>query len=154
MSLNETSELFNTLLSQTQKKAEKRVYSCFIGIVSSLKKKDLTENQLLLIEEKLSSLHLKATTENKRKYYNQKLNEFKTFLKNEFSFTTEKHFTRIGLSLGISLGTAIGISVGSAINPTLGIGLGLSLGISIGMTLGISYGAKKDADAKKQGLVI
>ncbi len=154
MSLDETSQLLNTLLSQTHKKAEQKVYTNFIGIVSSLKEKGLNEEQSLLIQEKLSSLDLNTTVENKRKYYNQKLNEFKTFLKNEFSFTTEKYYTERGVGLGISLGTAIGLSVGTAINPKLGISLGLSLGISIGLALGISYGTKKDADAKKQGLVV
>lgn len=154
MSLDETSQLLNTLLSQTHKKGEQKIYTCFIRIISSLKNKNLTNDQLLLIQNKLSSLNLNTTVENRRKYYNQKLNEFKTFLKKEFSFTPEKYYTQKGIGLGISLGTAIGLSIGTAINPKLGISLGLSLGISIGMALGISYGAKKDADAKKQGLVV
>ena len=60
MNINETSELLNTLLSQTNKKTEKKVYNSFIRTLSSLKNKDLTENQSQLIKEKLSSLNLKA----------------------------------------------------------------------------------------------
>ena len=93
MDINDTSELLNTLSSQTDKKSEKKIYNCFIRILTFLKNRDLTENQLQLIQEKLSSLNLKATTENRKKYYKQKLSEFKAFLKNEFSFTTEKYYT-------------------------------------------------------------
>ena len=62
MNISETSELLNTLLSKTDKKSEKKVYNCFIRTLSSLKKKDLTENQSQLIQEKLSSLNLKGTS--------------------------------------------------------------------------------------------
>ena len=154
MNLNETSELLNNLLSETDKKSEKRIYNCFIRTLSSLKKKDLTKNESQLIHKKLSSLNLKATTENRKKYYRHKLSEFKGFLKNKFSFTSEKYFTEKGMVYGMIFGVGIGLSVGAAINPTLGISIGLSIGTSIGMVLGMIYGARKDADAKRQGRVI
>ncbi len=154
MNINEASELLITLLSQTEKKTEKKVYNCFIRTLSSLKNKDLTENQSQLIQEKLSSLNLKASTENKKKYYKQKLSEFKAFLKNEFSFTTEKHYTELGMIYGMSLGTGIGLSIGIAIDPVLGMSIGLSIGTGAGMVLGMMYGAIKDAEAKRQGRVI
>ncbi len=154
MNISDTSELLNSLLSETDKKSEKKIYNCFIRTLSSLKKRDLTENQSQLIQEKLSSLNLKATTENRKKYYKQKLSEFKAFLKNEFSFTPEKYYTEIGMVYGMMFGTGIGLSIGSAINPTLGISIGLSIGIGVGMVLGMMYGSRKDADAKRQGNVI
>ncbi|WP_347923679.1 hypothetical protein [Pontimicrobium sp. SW4] len=154
MNINNASELLNTLLSQTDRKSEKKVYNCFIRALSSLEKRDLTENQSRLIQEKLSSLNLKTTTENQKKYYKQKLSEFKAFLKNEFSFTTEKYYTELGMIYGMSLGTGIGLSIGTAISPSLGISIGLSIGIGVGMLLGMMYGARKDAEAKRQGRVI
>jgi len=154
MNINDTSELLNSLLSQTSKKSEKKIYNCFIRTLSSLKKKDLTENQSQLIQEKLSSLNLKATTENRKKYYKQKHCEFKGFLKNKFSFTSARYYTEIWMLYGMIFGTGIGLSIGSAINPTLGISLGLSIGTGAGMALGIMYGARKDAEAKRQGRVI
>ena len=138
MNRSKTSELLNALLSQTDKKSEKKVYNCFIRMLSSLNNKDLTENQSQLIQEKLSSLNLNTVTENRRKFYKQKLSEFKSFLKNEFSFTTENHYTELGM----------------AINPKFGISIGLPIGISIGMVFGMMYGARKDAEAKRQGRVI
>ena len=154
MNINKTIELLNSLLSQSDKKTEKKVYNCFIRTLSSLKNKDLTENQSQLIQEKLSSLHLETTTENRKKYYKQKLCEFKTFLKNEFSFTSAKYYTEIWMVYGMIFGTGIGISIGTAIGAGLGTSIGLSIGTGVGMVLGMMYGAKKDAEAKRQGRVI
>lgn len=154
MDLNKASELFNTLLSQTNNKTEQRIYSSFAKILSSLKSKNLNENQLDLIKEKLSTLELKSPIGNNRKYYGKKLIEFRAFLKKEFSFTPEKYYTQKGIGLGMSLGVGIGLPIGLAINQTIGMSLGLSLGISFGMLFGIIFGAKKDAEAKRQGLVI
>ena len=50
-----------------------------------LNNKGLTGEKSQLIEEKLSSLNLNTVTENRKKFYKQKLSEFKAFLKNEFS---------------------------------------------------------------------
>ena len=154
MNINKTIELLNSLLSQSDKKTEKKVYNCFIRTLLSLKNKDLTENQSQLIQEKLSSLHLETTTENRKKYYKQKHCEFKTFLKNKFSFTAEKYYTELGMIYGMSLGTLIGLSIGIAIDPILGMSIGLSTGIGVGMVIGMMYGARKDAEAKRQGRVI
>jgi hypothetical protein len=154
MNLNETSELLNSLLSETDKKSERKVYSCFIRTISSLKNRDLTKDQSRLIQEKLSSLDLKATSENRKKFYKHKLSEFKTFLKNEFSFTPEKYYTEIGMVYGIMFGAGIGLSIGTAIKPTLGTSIGLSIGTALGMVFGMVYGARKDAEAKRQGKVI
>ncbi len=146
MNINKTSELLNNLLSQTDKKSEKKVYNCFIRTLSSLNNKDLTEDQSQLIQKKLASLDLNTVTENRKKIYKQKLSEFKAFLKNEFSFTSAKYYTEIWMVYGMIFGTGIGISIGT--------GIGLSIGTGVGMVLGMIYGARKDAEAKRQGRVI
>ena len=143
MNLNDTSELFNKLQSQTDDKLEKEIYKSFNQILSSLKMKDLTENQLQLIQEKLSLLNLETKTENRRKYYKQKLSEFKTFLKSDFSFTSKKYYRNLGMSFGIAIGTGIGITT-----------LGIAIGLPVGMLFGIAIGTSKDTKAKKQGRVI
>jgi hypothetical protein len=154
MNINKTSELLNTLLSQTGKKSEKKVYNCFIRTLSSLNNRDLTENQSQLIQEKLSSLNLNTETENRKKFYKQKLSEFKVFLKNEFSFTSAKYYTEIWMVYGMIFGTGIGISIGTAFGAGLGTSIGLSIGTGVGMVIGMMYGARKDAEAKRQGKVI
>ena len=164
MNINETAEFLNSLLSQTDKKSEKKVYNCFIRTLSSLNNRDLTENQLQLIQEKLSSLNLNSTTENRKKifYFKQKLTEFTAFLKNEFSFTSERHYTELwmvygmifGTGVGIALGTALGTAFGGGVGTAMGTTFGLTIGTAVGMVLGMSYGARKDADAKRLGSVI
>jgi len=154
MTIDQASELLNTLLSQTNRKAEKKVYNCFIRTLASLKKKDLNEDQSRLLQEELTSLDLKAITDNRKKYFKQKLSEFNAFLKSEFSFTTEKYYTELGMIYGMCFGTALGLSIGIAIDPALGTSIGLSMGTGIGLVFGMFYGAKKDAEAKKLGRVI
>ena len=99
-------------------------------------------------------MNLTASTENKKKYYRQKLCEFKAFLKSEFSFTSAKYYTEIWMVYGMIFGTGIGISIGTAIGAGLGTSIGLSIGTGVGMVLGMMYGARKDAEAKRQGRVI
>jgi hypothetical protein len=144
MNLSSTTELFNKLLSQTDEKSEKGIYNNFIQILSSIKKKDLSEKQLQLIEEQLSALNLKTNTENKRKYYRQRLSEFKTFLKKEFSFTAKNHYRNKGIAIGMSIGIAIGAA--TTIN--------IAVGMSVSMMFGLAIGQSKDTDAKEEGRVI
>ena len=94
------------------------------------------------------------TTENKKKYYKQKLSEFKSFLKEEFSFTSAKHYTETWMIYGMIVGTGLGMSIGTAINTGFGTSMGMSIGTGVGMAIGTLYGARKDAEAKKQGTVI
>lgn len=154
MNINDTTKLFKNLLSQTNKKSERRIYNYFIQILDSLEKKELTNEQIDRINDKLTSLNLKEIRANRRKLYSQRLNEFKTYLKNEFSFTTEKHYAGIYMAYGMVFGSGIGLSLGTAINPAWGISLGMSLGTSMGMLFGMLYGTKKDAEAKRQGKVV
>lgn len=154
MTINDTTKLFKNLLSQTNKKSERRIYNYFIQILDSLEKKELTNEEIDRINDKLTSLNLKEIRANRRKLYSQRLNEFKTFLKSEFSFTTEKYYAGIYMAYGMVFGSGIGLSLGTAINPTWGLSLGMSLGTSMGMLFGMLYGTKKDAEAKKQGKVV
>ena len=154
MNINEASKLLTILLSQTDKKTEQKIYNCFIRTLSSLENKDLTEKQTQLIQVKLSSLNLNVTTENKKKYYKQKLSEFKSFLKEKFSFTSAKHYTETWMIYGMIFGTGLGMSIGTVINTGFGTSMGMSIGTGVGMAIGILFGARKDAEAKKQGTVI
>jgi hypothetical protein len=154
MNIEETTKLLNALLERTDKKADKKVYSCFIQILTSLKNRELSKNQTQLIQDKLTSFNLQATTENRKKYYKKRLSKFNAFLKSEFSFTPEKYYTELGMIYGMCFGTGIGLSIGTAINPAIGTSIGLSIGTGIGMVLGMIYGARKDAEAKKLGRVI
>lgn len=152
--INQASELLNTLLLQADKKSEKKVYGCYIRTVSSLNNKDVTQDQIQVIQEKLASLDLNIVPENRKEYYKQHLSEFKAILKNEFSFSSAKYYTEIWMVYGMLFGSGLGMSIGTAIGAGLGTSIGLSIGIGVGMVLGMTYGARKDAEAKRQGRVI
>jgi len=143
MNINEVSDLFNSLITATDKKSEIRVYKGFIGILNDLENKNLTEKQIQLIEEELDALKLKANPENRKKYFSQKLTEFKKYLKDKFSFISEGYYTGIGLSLGISFGVTFGVVYGK-----------VPYGMILGMLLGLTIGAVMDSKAKKEGRVL
>lgn len=113
----------------------------------------MSEIQLQLINEKLTSFNLKANTENRKKYVRKKHVEFRTFLKNKFSLTPKNHYTEQGVIYGMIFGTSLGLCIGSTIDPKFGTSIGLPIGTGVGMTVGMLYGARKDAAAKRQDKV-
>lgn len=152
MTIQETIAYLNNLSSKTNSKSEQKTYTCFINLLKAIKnKEELSNEQLQAIEEHLSSLKLKATTANQKKYIYKKLEEFKTYLKNNFSLIVEGHYTTLGMVFGMIFGSGLGLTIGTAFGAGLGISLGLSMGTGLGMALGIFIGAAKDAEAKKQG---
>ena len=146
MNINEASGFFKSLITETDKKSEIRVYEKFIGILSDLKNRKLTEKQLKSIEEELDTLKIKANPENRKKYFNQKLTEFKKYLKAQFSFISEGYYTGIGMSLGMSFGVAFGAAFRND--------LGITYGLISGMLVGLIIGAVMDSKAKKEGRVL
>ncbi len=146
MTINNTIIFFENLLKRTDKKSEIKVYKDFITILSNLKDRELTEQQYHSIENELDSLKLKSNPNKKKRYFSKQLNEFKTYLKDEFSLISEGYYTTIGIGIGMSLGVAIGASFGES--------TGIALGISFGMIIGLVIGRKKDSEAEKQGRVL
>lgn len=142
MKLKVASDLFENLISETNKKAEIKIYKNFIAILSDLENRKLSKEELEAMEEKLDFLNLQASPENKRKYYSRKLNFYKEYLKEKFSLISEGHYTGIGLVLGISFGVAFG--------SMFNMGSGLAIGIAIGL----SIGAAMDSKAKKENRIL
>jgi hypothetical protein len=146
MKINEASDFFESLINKAGKKSEIKIYESFVGILSDLKNKNLTENQLQSIEEELDGLELNSNPGNKKKYYRKKLSGFKTYLKDKFSLITEGYYTAIGMSLGVSFGVVFG----TIFKETIGI----SIGIAIGMFIGLIFGKYLDSEAEKQNRVL
>ncbi len=145
MTIIETLGFFKKLLKETDIKREIRVYKKFITILSNLKSRSLTDEEMLSIENELKLLDLKSNPKNKRKYFSKKLTAFQTYLKEEFSLISEGYYTAIGMSLGMCFGVAIGTSFGSS---------GTSMGLAIGMLIGIVVGRTMDLEAEKQNRVL
>ena len=145
MRINETSEFLERLLSESDKKSEIKVYQSFIDILTALKNRELTQEDVKSIEEELDILKLKEYPENKKKYLRRKLNEFKKFLKDEFSLISEGYYTSIGI--GMTIGIAIGTSI-------FGPESGVALGIIFGLVLGLVIGRNMDNKAENENRVL
>lgn len=144
MTITESLGFFKKLQKETVNKREIKIYRSFIAILSNLENRDLTDDQLLSIENEIKILNLGEYPKNKRKYFGKKLNAFKAYLKKEFSLISEGYYTGIGMSLGMCFGVAFGASFGS---------LGISSGLAFGMLIGLLIGRYKDLEAKKQNRV-
>ena len=145
MTITETTQFFEKLLKQTDRKREIRVYKGFMTILTNLKNRKLSEGQVFLIENELKTFALKSNPKNKRSYYSKQLNVFKEFLKAEFSLISEGYYTAIGMSLGMCFGVAIGTSFGAS---------GNSIGLAMGMFIGLIIGRHKDMEAEKENRVL
>lgn len=145
MTIIETIAFFERLLKETVKKRELKVYKSFIDVLSNLENRNLTDDELLRIQNEIETFDLKSNPENKRKYYSKKLNVFKAFLKEEFSLISEGYYIAIGMSLGMCFGVAIGSSLEAT---------GTSTGVAIGMVIGLTIGRIKDMEAEKQNRVL
>jgi len=154
MNINDALAFFQDLLSDADKKSEKQLYKKFLGVLTGLKRRDLTKEQNQLIEECLDGLDLTAHQENKKKYLTKKHSEFAAYLKTTFSWITEGYYTSQGMIFGMIFGNGIGLAFGSAFGNGSGIAIGLSMGTGIGMAIGMMIGAAKDAEAKKMGRVL
>ena len=137
MTITETSQFFEKLLKQTDRKREIRVYKGFITILTNLKNRKLSEKQVSLIENELKTFTLKSNPKNKRRYYSKQLNIFKEFLKAEFSLISEGYYTAIGVAIGTSFGAS-----------------GNGIGLALGMCIGIIIGRYKDTAAEKENRVL
>ena len=145
MTIIEASIFFKELLKEANNKRELRVYKNFSAILTNLKSRNLSEDELLSIETELKMLDLKSNPDNKRKYFNKRLSAFKGYLKKEFSLITEGCYTALGMSLGMCFGVAVGSSFGA---------FGTSSGVAFGMLIGLAIGKTKDMEAEKQNRVL
>ena len=150
MNINEATEFFKGLINKTNKKADIKIYEDFIGVLSALKSRELIEEDLDSIEKELNNLKLKANPEKRKKYFMQKLSEFKTYLKKEFSLITEGYYTTIGIAIGPGFGMVLGLIVLNFLERSLG----MTYGMMGGMALGYLIGRNLDAKAEKQNQVL
>jgi hypothetical protein len=145
MTIIETTQFFEKLLNQTDRRREIKVYKTFITILTNLKNRDLSADQLSLIESEIKALKLNSNPNNKRRYYSKMLTNFTKFLKTEFSFISEGYYTAIGMSLGMCFGVAIGTTFGAS---------GNAMGLALGMIIGLAIGRYKDMEAEKENRVL
>ena len=140
MKLDEASAFFKNLIIESNNKTEIKIYKNFISIFTDLNNRDLSEEQLKSIEEKLDSLNFNENSNNRKKHFKQKLNLFVGYLKEKLSLISKGYYTAIGMSLGMSFGVAFGAAFKN-----------VSYGLIFGMLIGMLIGIAKDSKAKKEG---
>ena len=94
MTLNEAIDFFNELLKQTHKKWEAKMYQGFLDVLSNLKSRDLTEQEVKSIESKLNDLDFKSVAKGRKRHFRQKFSKFTAFLKKEFSLVPEGYLPK------------------------------------------------------------
>ena len=144
MTLQEASNFFKSLKTETSKKSEIKVYDKFLHILTELKHREFSKDDIQSIEMELDSLNLKSNPHNRKKFFNKALTQFENYLKDTLSLTSKGYYTKLSVSLGMLFGVAFGVLLGERFEKSLGI----SFGICIGMFIGAYIGGRKDAQAK------
>lgn len=147
MTLKNTMIFFESLINETSRKSEIKVYQEFIQIIGSLDDRNLSESEIHVIEEKLDHLDLESSPRNRKKHYGKALREFKEYLKDTFSLTPKGYYTTLYTALGLSFGILFGVAILSNLDNSLGI----SLGLIGGMLIGSMLGHNKDAQVAAAG---
>ncbi|MGB0369009.1 MAG: hypothetical protein ACPGD8_06360 [Flavobacteriales bacterium] len=146
MKLNAALNQFEALASNTNSKRERKVHDKFVGIFSDLINRDLTEEQILSIEEKVDELELQMAHSTSWWKLRRKLSSFTQHLQNELSLVTAEYYTALGLTFGVALGVALA--------PMLERLFGISISMGIGMLIGLIVGQYLDAKAAKENRVL
>jgi len=150
MTIQETYNFIESLKNDTTKKPEIKVYEELLHILSRLKIREFSKNEINSIETEIDSLNLQSKPENRKKHYKKALSKFQKYLKNTFSLTSKGYYTKLGVQLGSSFGIVAGIIIGERFEKSLGI----ALGIGIGMLIGVFVGRSMDAKAKSENRVL
>lgn len=150
MTLQDAYNYFESLKNDTTIKSEIRVYEKFNYVLSELKTRKFSKDEIQSIETELESLNLKSNPENRKKYFNKALTKFERYLEDTFSLISKNHYTKLCAGLGLSFGILFGIVFLSSWERSLGI----SLGLIIGMVIGAIIGQYLDLKAKSESRVL
>lgn len=142
MTLQKAINFFESLINETTNKSETKVYKKFLHILSELKNREFSKDEMQSIEKELDILHLESDPKNRKKYFNKALSKFEKYLKDIFSLTPKGYYTNMGIGLGSTFGLLFGVVFLSSFERSTGIALGLSIGMLIGVIIGQSLETK------------
>ena len=146
MKLNKALDHFKVLASKADNKRERKVYDKFVGVFSDLNNRELTDEQVLSIEEKMEELNLSVDSDNSKRSFKRKLSSFTKYLQEKLSLVTEGYYTALGITFGVALGLAFA--------PMLERQMGISMNMGLGMIIGIAIGQYLDNKAVKENRVL
>ena len=148
MTLQEAYNFFESLKIETTKKSEIKIYKKFLHILSELKIREFSKDEIQSIETELDRLNLKSIPENRKKYFKKALTKFEKYLKDTFSLTSKGYYTELGIALGMTWGVVAGVLIGERFEKSLGIAVGISFGMLIGLLIGRYMDSKAMAKGK------
>lgn len=128
-------------LSKTNDKSEIRTFNNFIALLSNLKEKELTQEQLSAIESYIQYLELEKIPSYSNELFDKKLKQLKKYLKTKLRFVPKNHYTTIGICF------AIPFAIGFAFTAN-GISMNHKIGIAVVALLLIGIGIGKIIDLK------
>ncbi|MFT6857259.1 MAG: hypothetical protein ACJA0X_003247 [Cyclobacteriaceae bacterium] len=147
MTLQEAHNFFESLKTKTTKKYEIRVYEKFFRILTNLKNREFSKDEIHSIETELDHLNLKSNPDNRKKYFKKRLSTFEKYLQETFSLTTKEYYQKLYGGLGLVFGMLFGVVFLSNLDRSIGISLGLIGGTVVGSLIG----RHMDARAKIAG---
>ncbi len=150
MTVQQAYIFIESLKTETAKKSEIKVYEKFLRILSELKNKEFSNEEIQSIETELRRLDLKSYPENRKKYFKKALGKFEEYLKEAFSLTPKGYYANLYSILGLSFGLPLGIVFLSGFENSLDI----SLGMIGGMFIGFMIGRHLDSRAVSEGRVL
>ena len=148
MTLQEAYNFFESLKTETTKKYEIKVYEKFLHILSELKIREFSSDEIESIEAELDRLNLKSNPKNRKKYFKKAQTKFEKYLKDAFSLTSKGHYTILYGGLGLSFGLLFGVVFLSSWDRSLGMSMGLIGGMLIGSIIGRSMDTKAISEGK------
>ena len=147
MTLQEAINIFESIKTETTKKSEIKVYEKFVYVLTELKTRTFSEDEIQFIETELDRLHLKSNSENRKKYFKKALSKFEKYLKDTFSLTSKGYYIERCVGYGVLFGVVAGVLIGERFERSLGI----SFGICFGMFIGAFIGHRMDSQAEAAG---
>lgn len=147
MTLKNALNFFESLKIETTKKAEIKIYTQFIEILTKLENREFSKDEIQSLEIELDNLQLNSNPENRKKYFKKTLSKFEKYLKDIFSLTSKGYYIERCVGYGVLFGVVAGILIGERFERSLGI----SFGICMGLFIGAFIGRRMDAQAKEAG---
>jgi len=90
MTIQEAYNFFESLKTETTTKSEIKGYENFLQILTGLKTRTFSEDEIQSIEKELDSLDLESNPENRKKYFKKALSTFEKYLMETFSLVRVK----------------------------------------------------------------
>jgi len=150
MTLKDALNFFESLKKETTIKSEIKIYEKFNFILSKLKIREFSKDEIHAIETELESYNLKQKVVNRKKYFHKALTKFKKYLNDTFSLVLKGYYIKLYGGFGLSFGLLFGVVFLSNWERSLSI----SLGLIAGMVIGSIIGQFMDAKAKNEGRLL